>query len=143
VNETDATFKKVSNILFLDDMEERHRAFINRFGMNDSIRIWQVRTAKEAIDLIDRFENDGLESRFRQVFLDHDLSLEDIMCPPGGPSHVPTGMDVVDRLVKLPPECRPDETFVHSMNEPAAKVMVNKLGKVMPARWVPFHMLVA
>lgn len=135
------TTDKISNVLFLDDMKERHKAFLNRFGMNDSLRIWQAYSAKQAIHMIDKAVAEGW--RFTQVFLDHDLSLDDIMCQPGGPSKVPTGMDVVDRLVQLPPECRPNEAFAHTMNEPAAQVMVHKLSDVMPARWVPFHLLVA
>lgn len=142
---SEETFKidpNITNVLFLDDMEERHKTFINRFGMNDRIRIWQVRTASEAISLIDRFEKNGWY--FVQVFLDHDLSLEDIMCPPGGPSKVPTGMDVVDRLCLLPQRLVPEMAYVHSMNEPAANVMVERLRDAsIHARWVPFHLLVA
>lgn len=132
----------IANVLFLDDMEERHKAFINRFGMNDKLRIWQVRTADEAIGRIDRFEKNGW--RFDQVFLDHDLSLDDIMCPPGGPSKVPTGMDVVHRICKLSFELTPSEAIVHSMNEPAARVMVSRLSTcLIKSRWIPFHILVS
>ena len=132
----------ITNVLFLDDMEERHKAFVNRFGMNDKLRIWQVRTAGEAIHLLNRFNKHGWV--FTQVFLDHDLSLEDIMCPPGGPSKVPTGMDVVDRICELPLKSQPPAAFVHSMNEPAAAEMVRRLQAVsIPTRWVPFHLLVA
>jgi hypothetical protein len=142
---TDDTFTidpHIANVLFLDDMEERHKAFINRFGMNEKLRIWQVRTAADAIGWINRFEQNGWY--FDQVFLDHDLSIDDIMCQPGGPSKVPTGMDVVDRICQLSFELAPRRAYVHSMNEPAARVMVAKLSTcLIQTQWVPFHILVA
>lgn len=142
---TQDTFKigpDVSDVLFLDDMEERHRTFIRKFGMQDDVRIWQVRSASEAIDTLKKVRDFG--RHFAQVFLDHDLSLEDIMCPPGGPSKVPTGMDVVDFILQMKFGEQPRAAIVHSMNEPAAKVMVNKLNAgLVRASWVPFHILAA
>ena len=141
-NETFKIDPNVANILFLDDMEDRHKSFINKYGMDDKLRIFQVRSAAEAIRWIDRFEKNGW--RFDQVFLDHDLSLEDIMCPPGGPSKVPTGMDVVDRLCRLSFGDAPREAHVHSLNEPAAREMVRRLqGALIRSQWIPFYMLVA
>jgi ActR/RegA family two-component response regulator len=120
------------NILFLDDMEKRHQAFMKSFGSGDW-KIWQAWTAKEAIGLLNRME-------FAQAFLDHDLSEEDIMCEPGGPSSVPTGMAVVDHIVAMPKPV--PIVIVHSMNEPAAHAMVAKLEQVVRlTRWVPFHMI--
>lgn len=142
MSETFVIGPSIANVMFLDDMEERHKTFINRYGMNDKVRIWQVRTAQEAIDLIDRFEKDGFW--FKQFFLDHDLSLDDIMCPPGGPSKVPTGMEVVKRICELSFGHLPNEVIIHSMNQPAAEQMVLRLDTALiRARWVPFHLLVA
>lgn len=129
---------EIANVLFLDDMEERHKAFVNRFGMQDNVRIYQARTASEAIELLK-------QRTYVQAFLDHDLSLEDIMCPPGGPSKVPTGMDVVNHLCSLKWEELPvKNVIVHSMNEPAATQMVSRLQVcLIQSRWIPFHVLVA
>lgn len=81
-------------ILFLDDMENRHREF-ERFarGRNGHVII-QVHTAEEAIKLLQTM-------KFDQVFLDHDLSHEDIMVKVGEPSKVPTGMTVVDHILTM------------------------------------------
>ena len=127
-----------ADVLFLDDMEERHRAFLNKFGMRDDIRIWQARTAREAIDLLKG-------RKFLQAFLDHDLSLDDIMCQPGGPSKVPTGMEVVKFLESCSWDDLPvKNVIIHSMNEPAASQMVSRLQtSLITARWVPFHLLMA
>lgn len=119
------------NILFLDDMEKRHEAFMQSFGSGDW-KIWQARTAAEAIDFLMRAE-------FVQAFLDHDLSLDDIMCQPGGPSKVPTGMTVVEHIIEMPKPV--PMVIVHSMNEPAAHAMVDKLKPHTMARWVPFHII--
>lgn len=131
----------VYDVLFLDDMEVRHQSFMKKFGMQD-VRIWQARSATEAIEILKRARDQG--QYFAQVFLDHDLSLDDIMCPPGGPSKVPTGMDVVDFICGMKFGEQPRIAIVHSMNEPAARIMVSKLnGAVVRASWVPFHMLVS
>lgn len=120
------------NILFLDDMSARHDAFMKAFGDGDW-KIWPAWSAKEAIALLERME-------FAQAFLDHDLSIEDIMCKPGGPSKVPTGMAVVDHIVAMSKPV--PVVIVHSMNEPAAQAMVTKLEPVVKmTRWVPFHMI--
>src|SRR5690606_2973804 len=123
---TQDTFKigpNIADVLFLDDMEERHKAFMNKHGMQDDVRIWQARSAFEAIEILKKIRDHGRQ--FTQVFLDHDLSLDDIMCLPGGPSKVPTGMDVVDFICGMKFGERPLAAIVHSMNEPAARVMVS------------------
>lgn len=121
------------NVLFLDDMEWRHREFgriaIQRFP---DVRIYPAWSAEEAIELLGRIE-------FVQAFLDHDLSLDDIMVVPGGPSKVLTGMAVVDHLVAM--EDPPRDIVCHSCNGPARLTMVNKLeesGKFTRVRALPF-----
>lgn len=131
----------ISDILFLDDMEERHRAFMNKFGMRDGLRIWQARSATEAIDILKKVRDHG--RIFAQVFLDHDLSIDDIMCPPGGPSKVPTGMDVVDFIINMDLTDQPREVYAHTLNPPAAQEMVRRLSDAnFVTKWVPFDLLV-
>src|SRR5689334_19670090 len=60
-------------ILFLDDMEERHRLFkIRNIGRD----VTHVYNAKEAIEALN-------STKFDVVSLDHDLSIDTIMLMPG------------------------------------------------------------
>lgn len=122
-------------ILFLDDMKERHNTF-DRYARGRGHVIIHVETAEEAI----RHLSGG---HYDQVFLDHDLSHEDIMVGVGEPSIVPTGMTVVDYILTM--DEPPPDVIVHSCNGPARKEMVAKLETISPpiqVRGIPFPELV-
>lgn len=126
-----------ADVLFLDDMQWRHREFrrlVERRG--DDVRVWHVHTANEAIELLGRVS-------FAQVFLDHDLSEEDVMVQVDAESIVPTGMVVVDHIVDM--DKPPPDVIVHSLNGPAREEMVRRLQScpgVERVRGVPFTDLV-
>lgn len=103
-----------ARILFLDDMNERHEAFQKTVG----VPVDHVFTAAWAIKMLK-------EEKYDQVFLDHDLSIDDILVAPGEPTKEPTGMDVVDHILTM--EEPPAEVVVHSANPAAADRMGQKL----------------
>jgi hypothetical protein len=109
----------MGRVLFLDDMIDRHREFVKAtLGRgHDIVQAW---TAAEAIKKLD-------SEKFDQVFLDHDLSEDDIMIKVGAKSKVRTGMDVVDHIMKM--EVPPPEVIVHSCNGPAALQMAYRLSE--------------
>ncbi len=107
-----------AKVLFLDDMGWRHSEFTRLTDRQPNVRVWQAHTAKGAIALLQ-------SEKFDQVFLDHDLSEDDIMCEVGGPSTVPTGMVVVDHIMTMSDP--PRDIIVHSCNGPARMAMVVKL----------------
>jgi len=109
----------MGRILFLDDMEHRHTEFV-KATLGHGHVIVQVWSAKEAIQKLE-------DERFDQVFLDHDLSEDDIMVKVGAPSKVRTGMDVVDHIMKM--ETPPPDVIVHSCNGPAAWQMALRLSE--------------
>lgn len=106
-----------SKILFLDDMDTRHFSFMKYASGMDVTYVW---TADEAIDALKKTE-------FTQVFLDHDLSEEDIMVKVGEKSKVKTGMDVVDFIVTM--EKQPQSIVIHSHNPPASTEMFSRLNE--------------
>ena len=110
----------MGKILFLDDMGWRHSEFTRRTDKMPDAKVWQAHTAKGAIALLE-------SETFDQVFLDHDLSDDDIMVKPGGKTKVPTGMDVVDFIMKM--ESPPMDIVVHSCNGPAALTMAYRLAE--------------
>lgn len=107
-------------ILFLDDSDWRHEEFMRRMEGDETQRVWQARSAGEAIAFLDSV-------RFDRVFLDHDLSEDDILMTVGGKSKVSTGMDVVDHVLRM--DDPPREAVVHSCNTPAAEVMQARLAQ--------------
>jgi CheY-like chemotaxis protein len=122
-------------ILFLDDMQFRHDEF-DRYARGMGHDILHVETAADAITLLGTMQ-------FDQVFLDHDLSVEDIMVKVGAESAFPTGMAVVDHIVKM--ENPPPDVIVHSCNGPAREEMVARLEAIRPAvrvRGIPFPDLI-
>lgn len=108
----------VVKVLFLDDMEWRHSEFSRTIEHLTDIVTWRARSAVEAIELLRIVA-------FDQVFLDHDLSDDDVMMIPGSMSSVPTGMDVVDYIVEM--EAPPPWVVVHSCNGPARDEMAARL----------------
>ncbi len=125
-----------AKILFLDDMGWRHSEFTRITDEIDRVRVWQAQTAAGAIALLN-------SQKFDQVFLDHDLTEDDVMCALGQQTRAPTGMDVVDHILTM--QSPPAEVIVHSCNGPAAEEMVKRL-ETHPAkivvRRVPFPTLV-
>jgi predicted O-methyltransferase YrrM len=105
----------MGKILFLDDMEERHKAFLKVSIGHEVVQVWCAEDAIAALK----------ESQFDQVFLDHDLSEDDIMVRVGEDSKVPTGMTVVDHIMTM--DAPPQDIIVHSCNGPAAWHMATKL----------------
>lgn len=110
---------KKTNILFLDDMEYRHSEFRKIAELDESIALYRVYSAVAATNLLTE------DFVFDQVFLDHDLSEEDIMLEVGEKGKVPTGMTVVDHILSM--KNPPREVIVHSCNGPAAIEMFSRL----------------
>lgn len=108
----------VSNVLFLDDSEDRHVIFRNL--VDSKTKLHAVYTVDEAISCLDKI-------RFYQVFLDHDLCEEDIMCVVGKQTKYKTGMAVVDYLLTMPKDKLPSQVVIHSMNTPAVMEMSKRL----------------
>jgi hypothetical protein len=125
----------LGKILFLDDMGWKHSEFTRRTDRWKDVRVRQTHTARGAIELLK-------SETFDQVFLDHDLSEDDIMVEVGGPSKVPTGMDVVEHILTM--DRPPMDIIVHSCNGPARMEMVRRL-EAHPAkprvRGIPFPSL--
>lgn len=127
------------DILFLDDMAWRHVEFaraLDRRGA-ENVAIWRAWSAEEAIQFL-------ATRTFDQVFLDHDLLEEDVMVDVGGASAVPTGMAVVDVIVKM--ASPPQDVVVHSLNGPAREEMVRRLeecGRVAKVTNAPFNDLLS
>jgi hypothetical protein len=124
----------MGKILFLDDMGWRHSEFTRRSDRDPTLRVWQAHSAKGAIALLE-------STSFDQVFLDHDLSEDDIMIKVGEKGTVPTGMDVVDHILTM--ENPPRDIIIHSCNRPAAEEMMRRLesispNKVFSIRRIPF-----
>lgn len=114
-------------VLFLDDSNDRHKTFADAVS---GTGIVHVHSAKEAIDAIKK-------NVFDQIFLDHDLSEEDIMSVVGDDTTVPTGMAVVDFLCETFTDGRKMPTvIIHSCNEPAARIMESKLNAIKNAHIV-------
>ena len=123
------------NILFLDDMEWRHQQFGRVADHVPDVWVQKVFTASSAIALLD-------SEHFDQVFLDHDLSEEDIMMDVDAASTVATGMTVVDHILEM--KRPPSQIVVHSCNTVAACRMADKLEAHPAGIWVrriPFHEL--
>jgi len=123
------------NVLFLDDMEWRHSEFSRCVDDLPGFRIWRVHTAEAAVELL-------MSRGFVQVFLDHDLSDDDVMCVPGSATRVPTGMDVVDHILGM--EHPPSQVVIHSCNGPAALEMERRLethSARIAIRRIPFPFL--
>lgn len=126
-----------TTVLFLDDMLARHKAFMANTPVDQELNVHACFTAADAIrDLQDPSDID-------QVFLDHDLSEDDIMSVPGAPTKVATGMAVVDHIMTM--ATPPREIFVHTCNPAAAVAMVQRLAG-HPARPIvralPFPQLI-
>jgi CheY-like chemotaxis protein len=131
-------------ILTLDDAEERQHVFARWFVEHDHFVTF---TAHAAIDLLDKMP------RFDLVHLDHDLAEEHYLTLSEGLSEdalipklrekiscmVGTGMDVVDHIVGMPEERRPQVVVVHSYNIVRAPEMLLRLQDAgVRSCWIKF-----
>ena len=110
----------MNNILFLDDMQYRHDEFSRIVDHMSDVLVSKVYTASAAIALLET-------EPFDQVFLDHDLALDE-------ESSEPTGMTVVYHILTMPRP--PVQVIVHSCNGPAATMMAQKLESHPAGIWV-------
>lgn len=106
-----------SKILFLDDDETRHRQF-KRATLG--CLVTQAYSADEAITSL-------ATGTFDAAFLDHDLSVEDVMSAPGAKTLAPTGQVVADYIASLDATRRPGVVLVHSMNPAGSQSMAAAL----------------
>lgn len=95
-------------VLFLDDMEERHQKFQEAAKSKGWTANHCVSYDTFVTAMIQHWDHDVL-------FLDYDLSVEDIMCDPDGVTETKTGTDVAKWLVK---NCKGQkmEIVLHSLN---------------------------
>ncbi len=99
-------------ILFLDDLEKRHRIFRR---LNPGHRIFNVYTSSEAIKVLKD------QSPLDEVHLDHDL---------GGvylPSDMDSGFGVARFISRMSADMRPGRVTIHSWNETGAENMLRVL----------------
>ena len=117
----------MKKILFLDDMEARHKVF--RMG-NIGWDVTHVYTAEEAMKALS-------ETVFDLASLDHDLSVETIMLMPDKGKG--SGYDVALFIAEMPEEKRPRTVVVHSLNPSGSIRMMDALeGKVNKLLRIPF-----
>lgn len=123
------------DIVFLDDMHARHETFMTH-APTSQFRIWHVYSASAAIREIER-------RKPTQVFLDHDLTEQDIMSEVGQETAAPTGMAVVEHILRM--ESPPMDVVIHSCNGPAAEEMERRLlshPAGIKVRRIPFPYLI-
>lgn len=104
-------------ILFVDDMKNRFDTFQQR--TIGHIVDW-AKSANEAYKFLD-------ENIYDAIFLDNDLSEEDIMSD--SPIY-PTGQDVARYIIKDTNRYINTKFFIHSMNNVGATAIKNILGDV-------------
>jgi CheY-like chemotaxis protein len=102
-------------ILFLDDNEERHKAFMRANIGNNVDHVWSAREAIEAIDLNEPYD---------VASLDHDL---DWKAQAGMRPLEETGMVVAHHIASMPKERQPRQVIVHSFNPVGGKNMFDLL----------------
>ena len=128
-------------VLFLDDDHARHahfRARIEVLGYARRRRLLYAFTAAEAIKALTAHDGEIVEA-----FLDHDLCEDDHWVAPGAPSKVPTGMVVVDHILRM--RQPPPIITVHSFNHHAALAMCARLAmlRTVAVKHIPFGRLLA
>lgn len=123
-----------SVLLFLDDDATRHEEFSR---LTKKCVVTHAYTAEEATRALEA-------NLYDCAFLDHDLSVEDIMCDPRGPTLAPTGYAVVQHIVGMLVARQPQVVIVHSMNRPAARRMEGSLRDAnINTSVVPFDQLLS
>ena len=119
------------NILFVDDMEERHKAFLKRKPLGS--KVYCAHTYDQAIWHLGTIQFDIL-------FLDHDLSETAIMCDPDNIDER-TGTDLAKEIVSLDLDPKPG-IVIHSLNPVGAERMHLILKDAgYDAVRIPFYML--
>lgn len=118
-------------ILFVDDNAERHFIFKEWLQEREDIFVDYVFTYEYACDKI-------LEE-YDVLCLDHDLSIEDQMCTPGGITKEKTGSDLATFIVNHLDYIKKPVCIVHSYNPLGAKRMLEIFkDKDIHAIYVPF-----
>ncbi len=106
------------SVLFVDDMPERHRLFRAKFS--DTFDTAWAKNFDEAVDRM-------CDRSFDVIFLDHDLSVESVMCDPNDCREM-TGSDIAKFLVdKRHMIERSALIIVHTLNPAGAENMVSIL----------------
>lgn len=104
-------------VLFLDDDDDRHRAFQRNAIGHELVAVYSYDAAAEVLAKLVA----GEIERFEQMFLDHDLSWNAAM---GAPlAEEKTGRHVAELVAALPIEKRPDHVVIHSFNDAGARAM--------------------
>jgi CheY-like chemotaxis protein len=100
-------------ILFLDDMEQRHRDAPERFGFDgaDVVSVWSHNEAVAAL---------GANEPFDVAYLDHDL-------PSLTGAVEKTGYHVALHIAQMAPDRRPRRIVVHSSNPLGRRLMAELL----------------
>lgn len=114
----------VMKILFLDDMFDRHARFFDHcsdYGAVDhetgetKIKIYPAWDYHDAVRLMTYYQ-------FEAVFLDHDLSLNSIMCDPDTTEEL-TGTSVARWMVEFFKHSQKPDVYLHSLNPEGRKRM--------------------
>lgn len=108
-------------ILFLDDTEDRHQAFLKLVDGYE-VEVWQVYNVAQAINRLQDY-------KFDIVFLDHDL--EDKHYTVDGQNnplvHENTGRDVVTHILTMEQDKLPNYIVIHSWNPEGSREMGNMM----------------
>lgn len=98
-------------ILVVDDMQERHDFFRKAYNGMDDIIVQSYDYDNAMLELA------STPNDFDLMFLDHDLSLEAIMCDPNN-TYEKTGSDIAKYIAQeiKPADCVGMEIHCHSMN---------------------------
>lgn len=119
-------------IFILDDMEERHQAFIKRYPGHWFVRAY---TADEAIKKL-------ADGPYDLAFFDHDLGdwYKEYGEDGVATAVERTGLDVVEHLLeRIPPSKWPREVVVHSWNGSRGQLMTALLKRNgVSATYQPF-----
>lgn len=124
----------MSRILILDDQEARHDWFRSHFKDH------MVTSALNYLEAVNHLVQDD---QYDIAYLDHDLGIHHLGCRVEGPFGVrqdANGQHLAHVIIRdLPPEKRPREVVVHSVNYAGATAMIAILqeGGIKCHRW-PF-----
>lgn len=98
-------------ILFLDDNEERHRKVRQRFIGTVAVYVYNYKEAVAALNA---------NEPFNVAYLDHDLVEQTATVEK-------TGYDVAKYITTMPPDRRPRQIVIHSLNEVGRQRMAETL----------------
>ena len=120
-------------ILILDDMKTRHDAFRRIYAEHEVVCVFRYSELKEKL----------AECRWDLIHLDHDLgdAVEnpDTFVDGWGSTREFDGQFAAVRVCELPPEMRPGQVIVHSVNPEGAKRMLGLLQRAkIDVTWEPF-----